>query len=116
MTICRPTFRELGPSYRAANPEGAKAWSELEHKALAGNRAGPKLLNAFTWDTLSHMQTPTLLLYGGADLAAPPALGRLVAKHLPNRVMQVMPEAGHSIYWEQPEAFNEAVLAFLRGG
>ena len=29
-------FRELGPSYRAANPEGVKAWMELEHKALIG--------------------------------------------------------------------------------
>ena len=27
-------FRELGPSYRAANPEGAPIWTELAHKAL----------------------------------------------------------------------------------
>ena len=27
-------FRELGPSYRAANPEGARIWTELAHKAL----------------------------------------------------------------------------------
>jgi pimeloyl-ACP methyl ester carboxylesterase len=25
----------------------------------------------------------------------------------------IVSEAGHSIYWEQPEAFNERVLAFL---
>src|SRR5438552_12450422 len=29
-------FRELGPSYRAANPEGVKRWMELDHKALQG--------------------------------------------------------------------------------
>ena len=106
-------FRELSPSYRSANPEGAKAWVELEHKALTGNRQGPKLLNAFNWSTLSRMKTPTLLLYGGADLAAPPTLGRMVARHLPNRELVVVPEAGHSIYWEQPETFNRTVLDFL---
>ena len=106
-------FRELSPSYRSANPAGAKAWVELEHKALAGNRQGPKLLNAFNWTTLGQMKTPTLLLYGGADLAAPPTLGRMVARHLPNREMVVVPEAGHSIYWEQPETFNRTVLDFL---
>ena len=106
-------FRELSPSYRAANPAGVKAWVELEHKALTGNRQGPKLLNAFNWSTLGQMKTPTLLLYGGADLAAPPTLGRMVARHLPDRELVVVPEAGHSIYWEQPEVFNRTVLEFL---
>jgi hypothetical protein len=28
-------FRELGPSYRAANPAGVKTWLELEHRSDA---------------------------------------------------------------------------------
>ena len=108
-----PEFRELSPSYRAMNQEGVKAWLELEHKALSGNRQGPTLLNKFNWTTLGKMRVPTLLLYGGADLAAPAALGRLVAKQLPDREMIVVPESGHSIYWEQPETFNRAVLEFF---
>lgn len=106
-------FRELSPAYRSANPAGAKAWAELEHKALAGNRQGPKLLNPFNWTTLGQMKTPTLLLYGGADLAAPTTIGRIVARRLPNREFVVLPEVGHSLYWEQPEAFNRIVLDFL---
>ncbi len=106
-------FRELSPSYRAANPAGAKAWLELEHKALSGNRQGPTLLNPFNWTTLGQMKVPTLLVYGGADLAAPATIGRIVARHLPNRELVVVPEAGHSIYWEQPETFNRTVLEFL---
>ena len=38
-------FRELGPSYRAANPEGVKAWMELEHKALIGSEYRQTLKN-----------------------------------------------------------------------
>jgi pimeloyl-ACP methyl ester carboxylesterase len=26
----------------------------------------------------------------------------------------IVPEAGHSTYWEQPEAFNRAVLNFVK--
>jgi len=26
----------------------------------------------------------------------------------------VVPEAGHSTYWEKPEVFNRTVLAFLK--
>jgi pimeloyl-ACP methyl ester carboxylesterase len=111
-----PEFREVSPSYRAMNQEGVKAWLDLEHKALAGNRDGVKLLNRFTYAKLAEMKVPTLLLYGGADLAAPPALGRLAAKNLPNREMVVVPEAGHSIYWEQPETFNRTVLEFFARG
>jgi pimeloyl-ACP methyl ester carboxylesterase len=25
----------------------------------------------------------------------------------------IVPEAGHSAYWEQPDVFNQAVLGFL---
>jgi pimeloyl-ACP methyl ester carboxylesterase len=25
----------------------------------------------------------------------------------------VAPEAGHSVYWEEPELFNRAVLSFI---
>jgi pimeloyl-ACP methyl ester carboxylesterase len=25
----------------------------------------------------------------------------------------IVPEAGHSVYWEQPEVFNREVLAFI---
>src|SRR4029077_18285016 len=31
-----PDFRELGPSYRAANPGGAQRWLELERTSRAG--------------------------------------------------------------------------------
>ena len=47
-------FRELGPSYRAANPEGVRQWIELEHKAITGNRLGQKPANEVTWARLQN--------------------------------------------------------------
>ena len=106
-------FRELGPTYRAGNIEGTKAWIELEHKALNGNRLGPRNANKFNWTTLAKIKTPTLFMAGGADLAAPPTMMRLVAERVPGADMAVMLDAGHSGYWEQPEQFNKTVLDFF---
>lgn len=106
------SFREVGPSYRATNPEGVKAWTELEHKAIHANVA-QKRNNKITLAALKTMKVPTLILTGDADLFTPPAVLRIYAEHLPNYEAVVIPESGHSVYWEQPDAFNKTVLAFI---
>jgi pimeloyl-ACP methyl ester carboxylesterase len=108
-------FRELGPSYRAANPEGVKAWMELEHKALIGRDYRQNLKNEITQSRLKELKLPTLLIAGAADLSTPPSISRLIAAEIPNSRQVVIPEAGHSTYWEQPDVFNRAVLDFIRG-
>jgi pimeloyl-ACP methyl ester carboxylesterase len=110
-----PEFREIGPSYRAANPEGVKAWIELEHKALIGPRVSQTLKNKITQAKLKDLKLPTLLITGAADLYTPPSISRMIAAEIPNSRVVLVPEAGHSIYWEQPELFNRAVLDFIGG-
>ena len=39
---------------------------------------------------------------------------RIAAAHVPGADMIVFPDAGHSVYWEQPDAFNKAILAYFR--
>ncbi len=103
-------FRELGPSYRAANPEGVKAWLELEHKALIGRDYRQHLKNKITQARLKDLKVPTLLIAGAADLSTPPSISRMIAAEIAGSRVAVIPEAGHSTYWEQPELFNRAVL------
>jgi pimeloyl-ACP methyl ester carboxylesterase len=106
-------FRELGPSYRAVNPEGVKQWLELERKALVAGRARQRPANVITEARLGEIKAPTLLIAGAADLIAPPSILRMVAARIPGSETAVAAEAGHSVYWEQPEFFNRAVLGFL---
>lgn len=108
-------FRELGPSYRAANPEGVKAWMELEHKALVGREYRQTLKNEITQARLKDLKLPTLVISGVADLSTPPSISRMLAAEIPNSRLALIPESGHSTYWEQPEIFNRAVLDFLGG-
>jgi pimeloyl-ACP methyl ester carboxylesterase len=102
--------RELGPSYRAANPDGARRWAE------ASRHATPQAThNPITFAALETIRAPTLLLTGDADLYMPPSLLREVAAHIKGCRTIVVPECGHSAFWEQPEIFNREVLEFLRG-
>jgi pimeloyl-ACP methyl ester carboxylesterase len=111
-----PDFRELGPSYRAGNPRGTALWIELEHMSRADGPPLPPqtMRNRLTFSLLEQIRIPTLLLTGAADLYAPPPVLRLFAARIKNSESLVVPEAGHSAYWEQPDIFNQSVLAFVR--
>jgi pimeloyl-ACP methyl ester carboxylesterase len=104
---------ELGPSYRAANPEGVEKWIQLNHKSETGGGARQKLANIVTPAKLETLQVPTLLMTGAADLATPPSITRMIARHIPNNEVAIVAESGHSPYWEQPEFFNRTVLEFI---
>jgi len=75
-----PEFRELSPSYRASNPEGARQWVELHHKAVTDNRLGQKPVNDITWAALETLTLPVQLITGDADLYSPPSVMRLNAE------------------------------------
>ena len=106
-------FRELGPSYRAANPTGVQKWIELNHKSETGKGARQKLVNVVTPEKLETLRVRTLLMTGAADMFTSPSIMRMIARHVPDNEIVIAPECGHSIYWEQPEFFNRTVLGFL---
>jgi pimeloyl-ACP methyl ester carboxylesterase len=109
-------LREVSPSYRAANPEGTRRWVELEHVSRPPGPPAPAqpLKNAITFALLEKIAVPTMLLTGDADMFAPPPVLRMFATHIKHAETVVVPEAGHSTYWEQPDVFNRAVLDFVR--
>lgn len=126
-------FRELGPSYRAADPDGVARWLALSaanpgaeaaaRARAAGELAGPQPPGAarfalsperaVTWRKLEKLKLPTLIVTGDADLYMPPSVLRMFVAHLQGAQSAVIPESGHSSYWENPEPFNRAVLEFV---
>ena len=106
-------FRELGPSYRAVNEAGTKLWLDLEHHALIGTDYRQVPTHRISDASLKNVKVPTLLIAGAADLITPPSIMRLVRDAIPGAQMVVAEETGHSVYWERPDLFNAAVLAFI---
>jgi len=108
-------FRELGPSCRAANPQGAARWLELEQMARsAPPREGGTAPPSPSWAQYGTIRAPTHLIYGDADLYSPPPVGRPFLRHIADSELTMIGESGHSAYWEQPNVFNEVALDFLK--
>lgn len=105
---------ELGPAFRARNPEGTAEFARLSKATTACSEPVAQPLGAHvTWSAFARMPVPTLLVTGEADLYAPPPLHELVAHYIPNHRVATLPAVGHAPYWEAPEAFNRIVLDFL---
>ena len=109
-------LRELGPCYRAANPNGVSRWVALAKQARLDKRflSGPRRQLDVTWSKLAATKIPTLFLGGDADLYTPPPMLKYLHDHLPGSEMVIIHGCGHSAYWEQPEAFNFKVMNFLK--
>jgi pimeloyl-ACP methyl ester carboxylesterase len=114
-TALPPELREVSPSYRAGNPEGTRRWVELEKVSRPPGpiAAAQPLKNRITFAGLERITVPVLLLTGDADMFAPPPVLKMFAAHIGHAESVIVPEAGHSTYWEQPDAFNSAVLRFV---
>ena len=109
-------FREVGASYRGTNPEGTKRWLEIEEHARQAGAPTQPLRSPNTYAKLATITTRTLIVAADADLLAPPALMKLWARHVKGAQWTTVPDAGHSIAWEQPAIFNDIVLTFLKEG
>ncbi|WP_296560817.1 alpha/beta fold hydrolase [Pigmentiphaga sp.] len=107
-------YMEVSPAYRSADPAGTELWMHHEEHARQKGAADQPLRTANTYAKLESITAPTLVVAGGADLIAPPGLMRVWASHVKGSEFKVIGDAGHAVSWEQPHAFNAAVLDFLR--
>ncbi len=107
-------YREVGPSYRGANPEGTRRWIEIDAQSRQPGAVDQPLREPNSFAKIAMITAPTLVIAADADLLAPPALMRIWAAHLTNREWAVIHDAGHAMAWEQPGTFNDIVLDFLR--
>ena len=62
---------------------------------------------------LRRIEAPTLVLVGDDDLVAGPACADAIVGELQDVRRLTIPESGHFLYVEQPEAFRAALTEFL---
>jgi 3-oxoadipate enol-lactonase len=63
---------------------------------------------------LAELHMPTLIIVGEYDLPHMLLLAQELGKQLPHAQQMVLPDAAHVVSMEQPELFNQHVLAFLQ--
>jgi pimeloyl-ACP methyl ester carboxylesterase len=64
-------------------------------------------------DVLSRIAVPTLFIMGGEDTTFPAWFAERLAGLTPNGRAAVVPDAGHSVYFERPAVFNRLLEDFL---
>jgi 3-oxoadipate enol-lactonase len=75
---------------------------------LLGMRDRPDSLS-----TLAAFEPPALVLHGADDQIIPVSEAEEMQATLPNARLTILPQAGHLLNLEQPQAFNAAVRNFL---
>jgi len=131
---------DTGPGYR--NDEARDAWNrnaekrarDLETRGLEALNQSPEVAasrhrgaeglalaargmlaqrDARIMEVLAQVEVPTLVLAGADDKPFLAATDYMAAK-IPNSEKVLIADAGHASNIDQPQAFNEAVLDFLR--
>lgn len=102
--------RWLSPASDPKVLEQVECWPAVHIAHLATSRNVPL---EYWW---SAGTAPLLVIQGLDDEAAPPANGHALREQLGERVRIVdLPQAGHFLLLEQPEAVARAVSEFLKG-
>src|SRR5579862_4360619 len=107
-------YREVGASYRGANPDGTKRWIEIDEQSRQKDAPSQPLRTPNTFAKIETIPTPALIIAADADLLAPPALMWIWAAHVRNHEWANVPDSGHAIAWEHPDVFNDKVLEFVK--
>ena len=63
---------------------------------------------------LHRISVPTLVVWGAEDRFAQPSYGTLFVERIRGARLELIPNAGHAIGAEQPDAYAKAVLQFGR--
>jgi pimeloyl-ACP methyl ester carboxylesterase len=67
-----------------------------------------------TFDRLTDIHCPTLVITGSDDKVVPPDNSRILAERIPGAELAVLPGAGHGYLVEKAAESNAMVLEFLR--
>jgi 2-succinyl-6-hydroxy-2,4-cyclohexadiene-1-carboxylate synthase len=107
----------IGGQLSASDPEKAFLYRQI------GGLGGPAPRNAglqlrqtsYPLEAVRALNIPVLFVVGQHDPIFPPDVIRSVAAEVSASLVVELPDSGHSPYFETPEAWNEAVDAFLSG-
>lgn len=71
--------------------------------------------NSFDYMTrISEISLPTLIICGAEDRSTPVKYSQYLHDHISGSTLRIIPNAGHYVFREQPEAVNHAIEEWLQ--
>lgn len=98
-----PGLADVIFAYRLTHAPSLAAW---QAQAYAGATFD-------SYDRIGAIQAPTLIVQGGADNVVDPRNAELLGELIPNARVEIVPERGHLLVWEDSERVAELVTEFL---
>jgi pimeloyl-ACP methyl ester carboxylesterase len=80
---------------------------------LNAGRAMLRLRTEPIIEELGGIACPTLVIAGERDPYCPPRASQMIADAIPGAELTVVPDVGHCLHWETPEATNDIIQAFI---
>lgn len=108
----------LSPATIRTRPDLVQCVREMIEGNQVSGIAGDLMAMAERPDSvplLRRIACPVQIIVGELDVATPPAEAKLMAEHIPNARLAVIPGAAHLANLEQPESFNRIVRDFAAG-
>jgi 3-oxoadipate enol-lactonase len=105
--------RALGPTFRAQQQSLTALYRMIEGLNRADREPQTLVPADVDVNALADFKISTLFLVGEADPVAPPTAVSIAAGLVPGAKFKMISGSGHSVYFEQPDAFNRALLEFF---
>ena len=106
----------LTPAFMDARPE---VIDRLTESTLANPTPPHSAMHqalAIQWfdasQRLNLITAPTLVVTGSDDVVIPPANSYLLADHIPDSALEVVPDAGHGFFWEHQNPLAKLLTEF----
>ena len=99
------SYEKLPPSVQKRAMDNAQE--------LKGETSSQNLFPPTTCEDVQKVKTPTLLLDGELSLKLFHFINDMLEQCLPSAERATIPAASHGVHFENPQAFNEKVLAFI---
>jgi pimeloyl-ACP methyl ester carboxylesterase len=90
---------------------GREEWLENDPGIVHGDFSVCDLFDVM--GRLGEIRCPTLVVCGEGDSLTPPKYARYLTDSIPGAALALVPEAGHMVMLEQPQAVNRAIVEFL---
>ena len=91
---------------------GARHMAETRPPVLYGDFLACDDFHAL--EALPRIKAPTLILVGEQDRMTPPRLSRVLNAGIPGSCLETLPDTGHMLMLEQPEAVAASLSEFIR--
>ena len=112
-------FRDEDGFRRAVGDDARRTYKELwdySREMTARLSWKPYMFNRRLAPLLREVRIPALIIHGAEDAIVPVDVARQYAEALPNARLDVVPNSGHLVEYEDPGAISERIARFALAG